>query len=190
MTQQATDPIQQALEYMRHQGAKSLGDLDALMERTGADWQRCLEGMTDAQASCKPSVPTGPQGEDEWCAKEVLGHVLVSNRGINQQIIEMAEVTPPIASHEKIRSMGVQSEAEEALPIAELRMKIAAVCDETRTLAASLSASDKLDERFPHPIFGPLNLKEWIAFHRIHAMDHIQQIEKIKADPAYPKGIA
>ena len=44
----------------------------------------------------------------------------------------------------------------------------------------------KLSQKFPHPIFGQLNLKEWFAFHRVHALDHIQQIDKIKADPNYP----
>ena len=53
---------------------------------------------------------------------------------------------------------------------------------------AQLAGSESLAESFPHPIFGPLNLKEWIAFHRIHAFDHIQQIERLKADPAYPAG--
>jgi len=180
MTQQATDPIQQGLAYMRHQGAKSLADLKGIIERTSEDWVRCLEGMSERQATFAP--------EGEWCAKEVIGHVLVTNRGINEQIIEMAEIEPPIPSHEKVQAMGETSEADEQVPIDDLRLKIGEVFGETTTLAASLDASKKLEQAFPHPIFGPLNLKEWIAFHRIHAMDHIQQIDKIKADPAYPKG--
>ena len=28
---------------------------------------------------------------------------------------------------------------------------------------------------------------QWIAFQRLHGMDHMQQIEKNKADAAYPK---
>jgi len=30
-------------------------------------------------------------------------------------------------------------------------------------------------------------VREWLAFHRLHAMDHIQQIERIKTDGGYPK---
>ncbi len=175
---QTVDPIQQALEYMRHQGAKDVAALEALIERTGGDWARSLESMSEAQASYQP--------DGEWCAKEVIGHLLVTNRGINQQIVEMAGITSPIEQHEKIRAMGEQSADEEKLPIGELRQRIVGVFKETTKLAASLDESDKLDEKFPHPLFGPLNLKEWIAFHRIHAMDHIQQVDKIKADPAYP----
>ena len=31
-----------------------------------------------------------------------------------------------------------------------------------------------------------MNIKERIAYHRRRVMDHVQQIEKIKADPGYP----
>jgi hypothetical protein len=53
-------------------------------------------------------------------------------------------------------------------------------------LAVALQKSETLDKSFSHPLFGPLNLKEWLAFQRIHSMDHIQQIDEIKADPNYP----
>ena len=82
--------------------------------------------------------------------------------------------------------MGVKSEADEARSLADLRPRIASVCEESKRLVTSLLEGEKLSQKFPHPIFGQLNLKEWFAFHRVHAMDHIQQIDKIKADPNYP----
>ena len=42
---QNTDIREQALSYMRHQASKSLGDLVALVERTAADCDRCLEDL-------------------------------------------------------------------------------------------------------------------------------------------------
>ena len=47
---QSPEIAQQALAYARHQAAKSLADLAALMERTGDDCARCLEGVSEAQA--------------------------------------------------------------------------------------------------------------------------------------------
>ena len=185
MTQAMDDRMTQAQEYLRYQGAKSLTDLGALMERTAGDWERCLDGMSDTQAMFKPATPTGPAGEDEWCTKEVLGHVLASQRGLNVTIAQMAGVEPP-AEAEQIRAMGVKSEEEEARSLADLRPRIAAVCEESKRLVTSLPEGEKLAQKFPHPIFGQLNLKEWFAFHRVHAMDHIQQIQAIKADPGYP----
>ncbi len=177
MAQQA-DPVQQGLSYMRHQGAKSFAEIDAMLERTAGDWSRCLEGLSDQQASFRPA--------GEWCAKEVLGHVIVTDRSINQDVAGLAGVEPPTDRVAEARAMGLQSDADEASPVEDLRERIAMVFEESRKLAATLEHSDQLDKSFPHPIFGPLNLKEWLAFHRIHSMDHIQQIDKIKADPGYP----
>jgi hypothetical protein len=191
MTQQQTDPVQQGLSYMRHQGAKSFAEIDAMLERTENDWRRCLEGMTEVQASFKPvlSAPTavGAGEGPEWCAKEVLGHVIATDRSINQDVASLGGVEPPAERVEEVRAMGVVSEDFEAMPIEHLCDMIVGVFAESRMLAVALEASDQLAQSFPHPIFGPLNLKEWLAFHRIHSMDHIQQIDKIKADPAYPR---
>ena len=58
--------------------------------------------------------------------------------------------------------------------------------EETAVLVSSLPEGDTPSGTWEHPFFGPLNLKELIAFHRLHVMDHVQQIEKIKADPGCP----
>lgn len=178
MTQaEQSDPIAKAVGYMRYQAEKGFESLLALMDRTGNEWASALEGMSEDQASFRP--------EGEWCAKEILGHVVYSNRGVNQQIAEMGGVESPREAP-KLRGMGESSEELEGLPVADLRKLVAETFAETKALTRSLEKSGKLDATFTHPLFGTLNLKEWVAFQRVHAVDHIQQIEKIKADPAYP----
>jgi hypothetical protein len=189
---QDTDVTQQALAYMRHQASKDLADLAALMERTAADWQHCLQGMTDEQAHFQPAATGNPSaspaaGEGpKWCAKEVIGHFLTSERGLNRQVARLAGVAPPPGEAPPVRKMGVQSPDDEALPLGALREKLAAFFEETRALIAALDRGTNLDQTFPHPVFGQLNPKEWMAFHRVHALDHIQQIDRIKAAPGYP----
>jgi len=175
MTEQ--DPIQKALEYMHYQGAKSFDDLIALIDRTGAQWANAIEGLTEKQASFRP--------EGEWCAKEVLAHLISANRGINQRIAEMAGAESPREA-EKTRGMGEISPEYQDMGISKLGGEVRDVFSEISSLMTSLSSNDKLEQTFPHPMFGPLTLKEWFAFHRVHAMDHIQQIDQIRADPAYP----
>jgi hypothetical protein len=80
--------------------------------------------------------------------------------------------------------MGVVSGADRS--IEELRQALADLWRETAELVSSLPEGN-LERTWDHPAFGPLNFREWIAFQRIHAMDHIQQMEKIKAHPDYPK---
>ena len=76
--------------------------------------------------------------------------------------------------------------SERERPIDELRSRIDRLFEETKRLVDQLEESDRLEQTFEHPAFGNLNLTQWIAFQRIHSMDHIQQIEKIKTEPGYP----
>ncbi len=171
---QDTATREQALSYMRHQAAKTLADLAALMERTGADCARCLEGASEEQASFKY--------DEEWCIKEVLGHMLDSGTGVNEEIAKLVENNPS----SRPARMGIASGADR--PIGELRESLAHQWTQTVRLVASLPEDGNLERTWDHPAFGPLNFREWIAFQRLHAMDHIQQMEKVKAHPGYPRG--
>ncbi len=179
MTQQA-NPFEQVISYMRHQAEKGLDNLDVLLERTVADWSRCLEGMTEAQATFKTGA--------EWTVKEVLGHFLPATRSVNQQITEAAGGNVTDAPFGNAAALRDQPATDERRSMDELRSEIAAAIEETRRMAQSLRGTAALDAKFRHPFFGSLGLLEWVAFQRVHAMDHMQQIEKLKADPAYPRG--
>ncbi len=170
---QSTDIREQALSYMRHQASKSLVDLVALVERTAADCARCLEGVSEEQAAFRY--------DEEWSIKEVLGHMLDSGKGVNKEIANLVENSPS----EKEARMGVASGANR--PVGELRRALADLWRETGRLVGSLPEDGNLERTWDHPAFGPLNFREWIAFQRLHAMDHVQQMEKVKAHSDYPK---
>ncbi len=72
-------------------------------------------------------------------------------------------------------------------PIQELRQQMGRLLEQTVALVGSLREGETARATWQHPSLGPLNLKELIALHRLHIMDHVQQIEKIKADPGYPR---
>ena len=189
---QAVDPLEQAAQFLHRQGAKGFDELEALMRQTADDWAGCLEGTSDAQAAHEPQdrghVPTPVSGEGpKWCIKEIIGHYLVSERFLNNSVAGAAGVAPPPDPGPPIQGMGAQSPELEAMPLDALRGKLTEFFEETAMLIGGLRGSSKLDEKFPHPVFGPLNAKEWLAFHRLHAMDHIRQIDRIKSDAGYPK---
>ncbi|MDO8615671.1 MAG: DinB family protein [Dehalococcoidia bacterium] len=189
MTQQP-DPIQRAAGYLRQEGCKSLEELSALMDSAAAAWQRCLEGMSEDEAGFHPPqtthATTAISGEGpRWCAKEVIGHFLRSERSLNQQIAGMAGLPTPDARVPTVRAMGERSEDDETQPIAELRQRLAEFFGETQSLLSSLQTAGAPDGSFPHPVFGPLTVKEWMVFHRLHSMDHIRQIDALKAAPGY-----
>jgi len=169
---QDPDVQQQVLSYVRHQAAKDPADLAALMERTAADCARSLEDISEEQAAFRY--------DREWSVKEVLGHMLASGSGVNREIVNLAEDRPSAGD----ARMGVVSGADR--PIADLRQAIAGLWRETARLATSLPEAGP-ERTWEHPMFGPMSSMEWIAFQRLHAMDHVQQIEMIKAHPDYPE---
>ena len=190
MTQQP-DMIQQITGYLRREGSRPLDELGVLMDTAAADWQRCLDAMTEAQACFHPPdgpTPTTPgSGEGpKWCAKEVIGHFLFSERSLNQRIAEMAGLPPPAVQIPRVRAMGEQSAEDERQTIDELRQRLDSFFDDTRALLSSLESLGVPNGSFPHPVFGPLTVTEWIAFHRLHSIDHIRQIDAVKSAPGYP----
>jgi hypothetical protein len=148
--------------------------------------------MTDAQAAFQPRdlehEPTPYSGEGPgWRVKEVIGHYLASDRGLNTSIAALAGVSAPGAPADPVSSMGIQSPELEALTLSELGVKLTEFYEDTAALIENLQHSEvAAGTTFPHPVFGPLTLNEWLAFHQAHAFDHIQQIEQIKRAPGYP----
>ena len=174
---QAPDVIQQAINYCRHQSEKGLESLASLMERTGGDWQRTLEGMSEIQVDFAPG--------SEWPAKQVLTHFLDVTTGINQQITKLTDGT--LTSLE-VDEGELEAAGKTPAPrtVAEARDRLIAIFGEIVALTRSLEGNVHLAQQFPHPMFGQLNIMEWIAFQRLHSMDHMNQIEKNKADAGYP----
>lgn len=170
------DIIQKAVDYCTHQADKGLDSLVALMQRTAADWQRCLDGVSDTQAEFSPA-------KNEWTTKEVVAHFLQATDGVNRQVETLTHgkdigvLAPP----------GPDQRPATTASVAELSDGIAAIFDEIVKLTRSLEGNANLEKQFPHPAFGALNITQWIAFQRLHGMDHMQQIDKNKADTGYPK---
>jgi hypothetical protein len=174
MAQQiSSDMREQALSYVHHQAAKGLAELAALMERTGEDCARCLDGVSEAQAAFAH--------DEEWSMREVVEHMISSSRAINEEIANLAKG----ADSAREARTGLTPKSQRG--IEELRRGLSDLWSQTGALVASLPEDASLDSTWDHPWFGALNFREWIAFQRMHALDHVQQIEKLKAHPDYPK---
>jgi len=172
---QQDETTQQALAYIRHQASKGLAGLRVLAERTAADCGRCLEGMSEELARFKPG--------DEWSVKEVLDHLIYSTaRTVIEPIRDLGggKVPRPFTPDD--------SDGRAMQSIQELRQEMGRLLEEAVVLVGSLPAGDMPHATWEHPSLGPLDIKELIALHRLHVMDHVQQIEKIKVDPGYPAG--
>jgi hypothetical protein len=169
--------IEDAIKYCKYQAEKGIDSLTALMQRTAADWQRNLTGLSEEQANFAPA--------GEWSARDVVNHFLEVTAGVNKQIRKFTETgaMPATTDEGELTAQGQAKRAENA---AEMSDYIAELFDDIVALTRGLDGAPNLDKTFPHPVFGQLNILEWTAFQRLHGMDHMQQIDKNKADAAYP----
>jgi hypothetical protein len=164
--------IKKAVDYCSYQANKGIESLVALMERTGEDWKRCLDGVSEAQANFAP--------KGEWSTKEVVTHFLQATDSVNSQIAKITMGEDPGSLTEPAEKPTVTAS------VPELSAQTVAIFDEIARLTRSLEGNAHLAKKFPHPAFGQLDMLQWIAFQRLHGMDHMQQIEKNKADAGYP----
>lgn len=171
---QLTDDVrEQAQSYLRHQSRKSLGELAQQMERTAGDCAGVLDGVSEEQAAFSH--------DDEWSIRQVVSHMVGSGRGVTREIENLARGRP---------SQGEARTGRTASPeksIDQLRDELADLWVETGRLVRSLPEDASLEGTWEHPWFGDLNFREWIAFQRMHAMDHVGQMEKTKSHSDYPK---
>jgi hypothetical protein len=164
--------IKKAVEYCAYQAGKGIDSLAALMERTGEDWKSCLNGVSEKQAEFAP--------KGEWSTKEVVTHFLQATASVNNQIVRITQGKDPGSLTEPAEKPTVTA------TVPELSAQTVAIFGEIAGLTRSLEGNAYLGKQFPHPAFGQLDVLQWIAFQRLHGMDHMQQIEKNKADAAYP----
>jgi hypothetical protein len=134
--------------------------------------------MSDAQANFAPA--------GEWSAREVVNHFLEVTRGVNQQVSRLTRTGQMPSGSLDEETLADQGGKADCQTVQEMSAWLAEIFDDIVALTRSLEGNRHLDETFPHPMFGQLNILEWIAFQRLHGMDHMQQIDKNKADPAYP----
>ncbi len=175
--QDLKDVAEQARGYCSHQASKGVDSLASLMERTRADWERCLEGMTEEQASFAPG--------EEWTAREVVKHFLKATDGVNREIENLTAGEVPGSTEEA--DLARIGETPDCGTTDKMREGAADVFAEIVRLTRALKGNAHLDRQFPHPAFGQLSILEWIAFQRLHGMDHMGQIDKNKADAGYPR---
>lgn len=165
---------QQVVSYLEHQAGKSLADLLLLVDRAASLTEQSVVGVTDAQASFRPS-------EGEWSISEVLGHFGASVRGTARLVEGLTRGTEPLSTLDALTGSG-----GEAISPADMRRDVAAAYESLRSVVRTLDDGVALEKTARHPFFGDLNWKEWVAFVYVHARDHAAQVEKVKLSPGFP----
>jgi len=134
-----------------------------------------IDGLTDAQARWRATP-------DEWSVLDTTRHLAVWTDGV-VAICNALVSDGPMPSLKggdlgTIEYAGL-AEARQALTRASLGVASFMMLDES---------TFDLTRTHQHGLFGPLNVKAWLLFLRIHDTDHIGQGQSIKQAAGFPAG--
>jgi DinB superfamily len=161
------------------------------LDETRARLVGAVEPLTDEQQGFRPSP-------ERWSAAEIVEHLSIVERRVARMLgvlisklepeSERAEGSPfePVTITEFVE----RSLTEKYTAPDEIRPKGAPLSDSLARLRDSRAALRSLRERvervdgprarFPHPVWGPLDLYQWLAFVGAHERRHLAQIEALK----------
>ena len=179
MTTVQNDIVERMTGYIRHNAAKDPAALRALVQQGHDQISGLLAGLSEEQARWKP-------GADDWCALELLQHVVTAKRGV-------ARICTRLAAGEQIAGTGREGDEQDGVmgkqrlaSLAEAREALDAAHADLLVFIDGPLATANVETRFNHFVFGDLTCREWAAFQRVHDGDHSNQIGQITSAPGYP----
>lgn len=175
----------------------SIEQIFSTIDKTRAKLVNTVASLPDEDARFQPAP-------EKWSAALLIEHLAKTEEGlvgIITKLLEKAEaqnvpsngtITPPVSFAEiGQKAAGLKLEAPDAIKpggletlpqsLARLNKSRAAL----QALRPRLEAVDLSNVRFPHPVFGAMNLYYWLAFIGLHEARHLGQISDILA--ALPK---
>jgi hypothetical protein len=178
----------------------SLGEREQarrLLTESHQGFLKSIEGLTPAQWAFKPAP-------DRWSIQECAEHIVTVEQVVQGMVISKALAGPrePLRRSEVKLTDGFilaalpdrsqKAQAPEMVAPKGRLVTQAAVLAAYETCRKPLEAevaSSSLDWRTrfgPHPLFGTLDLYQWVLMSAGHTARHTQQIEEVKRSPGYP----
>lgn len=161
------------------------------LDDTRARLVGAVEPLTAEQQGFRPSP-------ERWSAAEIVEHLSIVERRVARLLGTLLGKLDPEAERPKgspfepvtIAQFIERSLTEKYAAPDEIRPKGAPLSDTLGALRDSRAALRDLRERvervdgtrarFPHPVWGPLDLYQWLAFVGAHERRHLAQIETLK----------
>jgi uncharacterized damage-inducible protein DinB len=156
-----------------------------------------FHGVSEEQARFKPAP-------DRWSICDCVEHMAVAETGLFRQLSEnSAPASTPTGSRERemaiLNSNGGNRDQKAKAPeracptgrfgsLAEAAKQFAAA--RGRTIDYVTACTNDLRMRTSaHPLIGPMNCMELLAFIIVHPLRHAQQIREIKQSAGYPGAV-
>jgi hypothetical protein len=166
-----------------------------LLEKSAAELETAIAGLTDAQWTFKP-------GPDRWSVGEVVEHIVLADgllfdtaiasleKGANPKWEGTLGKTALIRKAIPDRSRKVDAPAaikpQQATTRAALLVRFKE--QRARALAYVRDTNKPLKAHTaPNPFFGDLNAHQWLLYIPLHHIRHNKQIAEVKASPGFPR---
>ena len=156
--------------YLQSQAAKlSIPELVEKVRSDSLQVQAAAVGVPPGRFLERPA-------DGEWCANEVMAHVVNGAHRVGSAIIAVLDqgVTPKPIEDWISREVPARSAAEWWADLVTTR-------DALFARLTKVIGSEHLEVRWQHPFFGELNWREWLLFLRVHDLDHARQMQAITA---------
>lgn len=132
-----------------------------------------IDGLTDAQARWHPAP-------GEWSVIDTTRHLVVWTDGV----VDLCEALVRGGTLPVLR--GGDLGATEYADLADARRALILTSLRVAGFVTSEESSLDLGRTREHAMFGPLNVKAWLLFLRLHDTDHLGQVQAIKQAAGFP----
>jgi hypothetical protein len=166
-----------------------------------------VEGLSRDQRHFRPAG-------DRWSVADCVEHITVLEADLFRRL-QQAILTPPEPGRES-EARGPEADASrmdriilERVPLRDVRAAAPAgmlpsgrwpefdelirqfEATRERTLRfAAVTQADLRGHFLPHPVLGLLDCYQWLLFFASHCERHVRQLEEVKNDARFPRGLA
>ncbi|MCZ8522436.1 MULTISPECIES: DinB family protein [Paenibacillus] len=158
-----------------------------------ASTEKIREELLQSVGSLSDDKANTRTAEGKWTVAQVLEHLFLMERAIVQgmgKALQSADNPtdrkPFHLSLDRTRSIDAPSFVEpspEPQPADELLHKLEGSRTALRQLLAGIEDPGILTRKsYPHPVFGQMDLDQWVEFIGTHEKRHLMQIEEIKGE--------
>jgi hypothetical protein len=146
-----------------------------LLDREGRALARMSDGRSDDELARRVLVPPQIGLEDSsrfWSYAMVLEHLVIIGDRVREVLVELANGRVPRGA---VRTTDLKP-AGTAAPREAIESFLRSL-ERLRRSTADPTVDTPL--RFPHPWFGPLGARQWLAFLPMHQRIHVRQARRI-----------
>jgi len=163
-------------EHLAPVGQLSGEEIKAEVGQTFSLLVSALDSLSEAQATWKPNA-------EEWSAAQVCDHVALGT-GVAMN------VTGLLAKGQRPSDADWDPPPQfkgDAGDLKGIRSRLTLLPGATADLYDQCQATNRLDVTADNSFFGEMDWREWFYFLRVHALSHVEQIEKLRTMAGFPQ---